>query len=77
MPNTKDTITVKSVIKELGVQNVSAITHVSVRAVYKWMARDALPRTDYTGETDYAGAMSQLSNGKYSAVDIRDSGKPH
>ena len=50
MPNTKDTITVKSVIKELGVQNVSAITHVSVRAVYKWMARDALPALTTQGK---------------------------
>ena len=43
-----------------------------------WNLPLALDRNiDHKGETDYAGAMSQLSNGKYSATDIRDSGKPH
>ncbi|GJN50820.1 hypothetical protein [Pseudomonas tohonis] len=30
----------------------------SARAIYKWLAAGALPRTDYSGETNYAGRLA-------------------
>ena len=30
----------------------------SARAIYKWLAAGALPRTDFSGETDYAGRLA-------------------
>lgn len=30
----------------------------SRQAVDKWIAKGSLPRTDYTGETDYAGKLA-------------------
>lgn len=40
---------------------------VSVRAVYKWIDAGRLPRTDYTGETDYAHRLADLSGGAFTA----------
>ena len=39
---------------------------VSVRAVYKWIDRGMLPRTEYTGETDYAYRLAAASGGAFS-----------
>lgn len=44
----------ESIIKVGGVMKASAICGVSQRAIYKWLTAEALPRTEYTGETDYA-----------------------
>lgn len=34
---------------------------ISVRAVYKWIAADALPRTEYTGETSYVSQLAEAA----------------
>lgn len=56
----------KSIDDAGGVPAVSAACQVSPRAVYKWLAAESLPRTEYTGETDYAKRIAALaqSNGK-------------
>lgn len=41
-----------------GVPKAALICGVSVRAVYKWIAADVLPRTEYTGETSYLMLLS-------------------
>ncbi|TBW07885.1 helix-turn-helix domain-containing protein [Azotobacter chroococcum] len=51
----------KSINKAGGVANAAAICGVSQRAVYKWISAGALPRTDYTGETDYAGRLAKAA----------------
>jgi|SRR5690554_64431 len=58
---------------------------VSTRAVYKWTASGRLPRTDYTGETDYAERMADAAGGAFSAEwlksatmrDAKKGSKPH
>lgn len=49
-----------------GVPPVSATCGVSPRAVYKWLSADSLPRTEYTGETNYSKRIAALAalNGK-------------
>ncbi|HEY1028380.1 MAG TPA: hypothetical protein VGE28_12245 [Pseudomonas sp.] len=42
-----------------GVVKVSRLCGVSPRAVYKWLAAEAVPRTEYTGETTY---LSRIAN---------------
>ena len=50
-----------------GVPQAAAICGKSQRAIYKWLAADSLPRTEYTGETTYAFALAGASGGKFTA----------
>lgn len=45
---------------------VSVACGKTTRAVYKWLASGCLPRTEYTGETNYAEKIAELAkaNGK-------------
>ncbi|MCY1298980.1 hypothetical protein D9M68_704640 [compost metagenome] len=37
------------------------------QAVDKWVSKGSLPRTDYTGETNYAARLADASAGKFTA----------
>lgn len=37
-----------------GVKKAADLCGITPRAVYKWIKAERLPRTDYTGETNYA-----------------------
>lgn len=39
---------------------------VSAAMVGKWIRQQHLPRTEYTGETNYAEALSKATGGRYS-----------
>ncbi|WP_312910979.1 hypothetical protein [Stutzerimonas nitrititolerans] len=56
----------KSIDDAGGVIAVSTACEVSPRAVYKWIAAESLPRTEYTGETCHAKRIAELAaaNGK-------------
>lgn len=64
-------ITLGDVIKGVRVSVVADICGLTPKAVYKWIERGALPRTEFTGETDYAVKIAKASGGKYSASEIR------
>ena len=63
-------------IKSIGVSAISKACDCSPRAIYKWIERDALPRTDFTGETNYAERIAIASDGRFSADLIRKVGLP-
>lgn len=44
-----------------GVYEVAKVLKLSARAVYKWLDKNALPRTEYTGESHYAEKLSEIS----------------
>lgn len=51
--------TLKTAIdKAGGPASAAKVCGVSARAVYKWLSNESLPRTDYTGETDYAERLA-------------------
>lgn len=49
-----------------GVAPVAEACGKSPRAIYKWLAAESLPRTEYTRETNYARRIAELatSNGR-------------
>lgn len=51
-----------------GVSRCARICRVSPSAVCKWLRRDCLPRTEYTGETCHAQRMATASEGAFSAA---------
>lgn len=65
----------RQVISRLTAPKVADLCGVSVRAVYKWRKSNALPRTEYTGETKYADVLAQAI-GNVSAEQIRDFSNP-
>jgi HPt (histidine-containing phosphotransfer) domain-containing protein len=55
---------IKKAAELLGVPALAEICERSEQAVYKWIKKGRLPRTEWTGETDYATAISVALNGK-------------
>ena len=62
--------TLEDVIKTVRVSVVADVCGVSQRAIYKWMDNGKLPRTEYTGETNYAEKIALASNGLFSVDEI-------
>lgn len=56
-----------SILAAGGVAKASAACGVSRRAIYKWIAADALPRTEYTSETSYAQKLADAADGAFTA----------
>lgn len=52
-----------------GVQLVASACGVTPRALYKWLTSGFLPRTEYTGETQYAETISALAKDRGAYVD--------
>ncbi|WP_348658215.1 hypothetical protein [uncultured Stutzerimonas sp.] len=63
--------TIKEAVRSVGGAKAAAkACGVSVRAVYKWIAADALPRTEYTGETSYVSQLALAAAEQGSPFDI-------
>ena len=54
----------KSIDDAGGVSAVALACGKTPRAIYKWLVADALPRTDYTGETEYAKKIAELATAR-------------
>jgi predicted DNA-binding transcriptional regulator AlpA len=55
---------IKKAAELLSVPVLAGICTVSPVAVYKWIKKGRLPRTEWTGETNYAGAIAQALAGR-------------
>ncbi|MCQ4257454.1 hypothetical protein [Stutzerimonas stutzeri] len=63
--------TIKEAVQSVGGAKAAAkACGVSVRAVYKWIAADALPRTEYTGETTYVSQLARAAAEQGNPFDI-------
>lgn len=57
----------QAIQKAGGVTKAAEACGVSPRAVYKWISAGCLPRTDYTGETQYAYLLASAAEGAFAA----------
>lgn len=62
--------TLRDLLTTVGVSNTARISGISVRAIYKWIERGRLPRTEYTGETNYAERIETATNGLVTANEL-------
>ncbi|WP_244370765.1 Cro/Cl family transcriptional regulator [Rahnella sp. ChDrAdgB13] len=68
--------TFSEILRDVGLRVVAESTKRSLRQIYKWERNNTLPRSDYTGETNLALAISQVSNGKYTEAQILNAAMP-
>lgn len=59
-----------------GAERVAKVCGISVRAVYKWLAAGRLPRTEYTGETQYAEKIAAAAGGAFSSQELLECAAP-
>ena len=59
-----------------GVSVVADAVKRSERAVYKWLEKNQLPRSEYTGETNYCEAIADCSKGALTKMQILNLGRP-
>lgn len=68
--------TVKEVIRDAGgVPVVAQAVQLSERSIYKWIEKNAFPRSEYTGESNYINTIAELST-KFSKEKILKIGMP-
>lgn len=54
-------------IKSVGVAEVAKACGISPRAVYKWLKKGSLPKTEFYGRTQYAMNIERLTQGQFGA----------
>ena len=73
----EDETILAKVVREIGGQVMAGdVCGVTAAVIGRWIKQQHLPRTDFTGETDYAGALSEASNRLYSRKYILDECNP-
>lgn len=59
---------ISSAVKAVGGPAAAAkACGIKRQAIDKWLLKGVLPRTDYTGETDYAIRLAEASAGEFTA----------
>lgn len=65
---------IATVISEVGLTRIAKACNRSPATVHKWKSRNRLPRTEWTGETNYAETIAKLHGGvsAQSLLNFRD-----
>ena len=64
------TKSIQEQLTSIRVAKVAEICGLTRKAVYGWIARGRLPRTEYTGETNYAERIELATNGLITANEL-------
>lgn len=67
---------ISRVIEIAGLSQTAEAVGVSYQAVRKWEANGRLPRTDFTGETNYAEKMAALVGDQVTVEQLRSMRQP-
>ncbi len=54
---------ISKAIELVGLCHLAQVCGVKHQSVYNWVKKGALPRTDWTGETDYASRIEEATKG--------------
>ena len=54
---------ISKAIEIVGICRLANACGVRYQSIYKWEAKGRLPRTDWTGETDYASCIERATKG--------------
>lgn len=73
-PNPSPEVLAAAIEQAGGVQRVAAACEVSLVAVYKWLKKGRLPRTDYSGETRYAAIIAEACRARDPATRVTREG---
>lgn len=65
-----DTNPLTKAIDLVGLAALARGLDVTYPAIRKWEARGRLPRTEWTGETDYSGRIEVLTGGAVTRADL-------
>lgn len=64
-------------VNAVGGQTAAAkLCGLSVVAVHKWTVKGTLPRTEYTGKTNYSKLLANASNGKFTSEWLLNAANP-
>ena len=55
---------ISQAVEIVGLAKLARILGVTYQAIRKWEAKGRLPRTEWTGETDYASLIEEATEGK-------------
>ena len=76
MDGTEQTPLARAVACVGGERQAAAVCGRSVTAVRKWLLKGCLPRTEYSGETQYAQSLARASKGQFTAAWLLKHAKP-
>ncbi len=61
---------ISQAIEIVGLAKLARSLGVTYQAIRKWEARGRLPRTEWTGETDYASLIEAETEGRITKVEL-------
>lgn len=76
---------ISKAIEIVGLCKLAQACGVRHQSIYRWVEKGALPRTDWTGETDYASRIEEATKGAVTRDQLLNlkrndescAGKPH
>lgn len=61
---------ISKAVEIVGLAKLARVLGVTYQAIRKWEVNGKLPRTEWTGETDYASLIEQATNGQVLRGDL-------
>lgn len=61
---------ITQLIEHFGLSQLAGVCGVTYQAVRKWERRGCLPRSEWTGETEYASKIATASAGVFTAEQL-------